>query len=149
MSNDEQDFRLELEIAAPREAVFQALSDPAAIAGWWEATVDGGDEVGETMRVDFGAGGWTEHRVDRLDRPTTIEWTCTAQDIARFNPTDEWVGTSMSFHLEPAGEEKTRLVFVHHGLRPLECIEVCERGWSYHLGATLKQRLESGVEEPA
>jgi uncharacterized protein YndB with AHSA1/START domain len=149
MTNDEQDFRLELEIAAPRGAVFQALRDPAAIAGWWEATVDGGDEVGETMRVAFGAGGWTEHRVDRLERPTTIEWTCTAQDIARFDPVDEWVGTSMSFHLEPAGEEKTRLVFVHHGLRPLECIEVCERGWSYHLGTTLKQRLESGVEEPA
>jgi uncharacterized protein YndB with AHSA1/START domain len=149
MSNDEQDFRLELEIAAPQDAVFQALGDPAAIADWWEATVDGGDEVGETMRVDFGSGGWTEHRVDRLDRPTTIEWTCTAQDISRFNPTDEWVGTRMSFELEENGPGRTRLVFVHHGLRPLECIEVCERGWSYHLGATLKQRLESGVEELA
>jgi uncharacterized protein YndB with AHSA1/START domain len=148
MSSDEQDFRLELEIAAPREAVFQALSDPTAIADWWEASVEGGGAVGETMRVDFGAGGWTEHRVDRLDRPTRIEWACTAQDISRFDPTDEWVGTRMSFHLESAGE-KTRLVFVHHGLRPLECIEVCERGWSYHLGATLKQRLESGVVEPA
>lgn len=149
MSNDEQDFRLELEIAAPQETVFEALSDPAAIASWWEAEVDGGGEVGERMRVDFGEGGWTEHRVDRLERPVAIEWTCTAQAISRFTPPDEWVGTRMSFDLEAMGEGKTRLVFVHHGLRPLDCIEVCERGWSYHLGSTLKQQLESGVGEPA
>jgi hypothetical protein len=70
------------------------------------------------MRVGFGEGGWTEHRVDRLERPAAIEWTCTAQAISRFTPPDEWVGTRMSFDLGTVGERKKRLVFVHHGLRP-------------------------------
>jgi uncharacterized protein YndB with AHSA1/START domain len=148
MSSSEQDFRLELEIAAPRDAVFQALSDPSAVASWWEATVDGGGEVGETMRVDFGTGGWTDLRVDRLDRPAAIEWACTAQAIPRFEPPDEWVGTTMSFELAAVGEGKSCLVFVHHGLRPLDCIDLCERGWTHHLGTTLKQQLESRAAEP-
>jgi len=142
MGNDERDFGLELEIAAPRQAVFEALRDPTAIADWWEAEVDGGGEVGETMRVSFGTGGWTDLRVDRLERPAAIEWACTAQAISRFNPPDEWVGTRMSFDFEAMGEGRTRLLFVHHGLRPLDCIELCERGWSYHLGSTLKRKLE-------
>jgi uncharacterized protein YndB with AHSA1/START domain len=136
---------LELQIEAPREAVFEALATPEGIAGWWSARVEGEIQVGETFRVRFGRG-WTDLRVDRLE-PDAIEWACTGQDIADFTPTDEWVGTRMTFDLAPAGSG-TRLSFVHHGLAALECIGICERGWGRHLGSSLKQLLESGVGQP-
>lgn len=143
----EQDFELTVEIAAAPRAVAEALGTAQGIGAWWTAQVEGEVAVGETFRVRFGRGGWTDLRVDRLE-PTLIEWTCTGQDIADFTPTDEWVGTRMSFELVEAGEEATRLEFVHHGLRPLDCIGICERGWSQHLGNSLRRLLESGVGEP-
>jgi hypothetical protein len=32
-----------------------------------------------------------------------------------------------------------RLDFVHHGLKPLDCIELCEPGWQFHIGKYLKR----------
>jgi uncharacterized protein YndB with AHSA1/START domain len=143
----EQDFKLQVEIAAPPQAVFEALGTAEGIADWWTAQVEGAVAAGETFRVRFGSGGWTDLRVDRLE-PRAIEWTCTGQDITQFTPTDEWVGTRMTFDLGDGGDGGTRLDFVHHGLRPLDCIDVCERGWSQHLGSSLKRLLESGKGEP-
>jgi uncharacterized protein YndB with AHSA1/START domain len=143
----EQDFKLEIEIAAPPQAVFEALGTAAGIAEWWTAQVEGDVEVGKAFRARFGRGGWTDLRVDRLE-PHLIEWACTGQDIADFNPTDEWVGTRMTFELSEVGNGWTHLDFVHHGLRPLECIGICERGWGQHLGTSLEQLLESGAGEP-
>jgi uncharacterized protein YndB with AHSA1/START domain len=127
--------------------VFEALGTAQGIAGWWTAQVEGLVEPGEAFRVRFGRGGWTDLRVDRLE-PDAIEWVCTGQDIAAFSPTDEWVDTRMTFDLVDAGDGTTRLDFVHHGLRPLDCIDICERGWSQHLGSSLKQLLEKGMGDP-
>lgn len=144
----EQDFRLQVEIAALPQAVFEALGTAAGVAAWWTAQVEGNVGAGETFRARFGRGGWTDLRVDRLE-PRLIEWACVGQDIADFIPTDEWVGTRMTFGLSEVGEGATRLDFVHHGLRPLDCIGICERGWGQHLGNSLKQLLESGAGQPA
>lgn len=146
MSNDEQDFRMELEIEAPRGAVLEALSTAAGIEEWWGIKVEGELEIGQAFRGVFGRGGWTELRLDGL-KPGAVEWTCTAQDIADFTPTDEWVGTRIEFKLAELGPERTRLDFVHRGLRPLDCIDLCERGWAHHLG-NLKQTAEGGARQP-
>jgi uncharacterized protein YndB with AHSA1/START domain len=140
MDSSEQDFRMELEIAAPREAVHEALATAGGIEGWWDNRVEGEVAAGETFKVVFGKTGWTEFRVDRLE-PETIEWACTGQEIADFTPTDEWVGTRLRFDLATAGDG-TRLTFTHHGLAALDCIGICERGWGHHLGSSLKQGLE-------
>lgn len=137
----DQDFKLQVEIAAPPQVVFEALGTAEGIADWWSAEVEGNVAAGDTFRVRFGRAGWTDLRVDRLE-PRTIEWTCIGQDIADFTPTDEWVGTRMTFELSEAGDGATRLDFVHHGLRPLDCIGICERGWGQHLGSSLKQLFE-------
>lgn len=148
MQVTDQDFGLQVEIEAPPQAVFEALGTPEGIATWWTAQVEGGIAVGEIFRVRFGrGGGWTDLRVDRLE-PGAIEWACTGQDIAQFTPADEWVGTRMTFELSEGGEGATRLDFVHHGLRPLDCIDLCERGWSQHLGSSLKRLLEQGAGQP-
>lgn len=140
------DYELELDIAAPPAAVREAVGTAAGVRQWWTRRVEGTDGLGGTMRLRFGETGWTDLRIDRLE-PGEVEWTCTGQEIAQFEPSDEWVGTRISFAIRP-GEEGTHLAFTHHGLAALGCIGICERGWSQHVGASLKGLLETGSGTP-
>ncbi|HEX8754099.1 MAG TPA: SRPBCC domain-containing protein [Solirubrobacterales bacterium] len=135
-------------IAAPIDAVYEALATPAGIRSWWVVDVKGGEGgAGETMRLTWPRGGFTELRIDRLQRPGAVEWTCTACHVEGFEPPDEWVGTRICFALsEIAGG--TRLELVHHGLAALDCIELCEAGWSFHLRTSLRGLLERGEGQP-
>ena len=73
--------------------------------------------------------------------PQSVEWACVAQSIERFQPEDEWVGTTIGFELTQT-EGGTRLDFVHRGLRQLGCIDLCDAGWQFHIGQSLKALVE-------
>jgi hypothetical protein len=63
--------------------------------------------------------------------------------------TDEWVGTSIDFHLHANENGSTNLHFEHRGLVPsLECFEICDRGWTHFLGTSLRGLVETGVGQP-
>jgi uncharacterized protein YndB with AHSA1/START domain len=138
-----EDFHQRIELAAPIDTVYDAIATPDGVRGWWTPDADIATEVGGVSQVRFGAGGWTDLRVDRLDRPYRIEWTCVAQDVSGFTPNDEWVGTRISFELSEV-EGGTRLDLTHYGLAPLDCIEMCEAGWRRHAGEDLKKLVERG-----
>jgi uncharacterized protein YndB with AHSA1/START domain len=137
------DFHHRFELAAPIEAVYEAIATPDGVRGWWTADADIATEVGGVSRVRFGGAGWTNLRVDRLDRPHRIEWACVAQDNPNFTPSDEWMGTTISFELSEI-EGGTGLQLTHHGLTSLNCIDVCESGWRHHVGQSLKKLVERG-----
>ena len=66
------DVVVEIEIDAPREEVFDALTDPAAVMDWW---TDEGDGYGCTaFESDVRVGGrwWSEHRPGRGDGPVCV-----------------------------------------------------------------------------
>jgi uncharacterized protein YndB with AHSA1/START domain len=145
MAADRVDHEFEVTIAAPPRAVYEAIATQAGVRGWWTRDADVAEVEGGTSHLRFGASGWTELRVDRLVPEAEVEWTCTAQDIDNFEPTDEWVGTTVSFRLAPAGEG-TRLAFAHRGLAGLGCAELCERGWDRHVRTSLVALVETGKE---
>ncbi len=126
------DLEIEVMIAAPPRAVYEAITTAAGLRAWWTPEAEVAEAEGATSRFGFGASGWTEMRVDRLVPDSAVEWTCTGQDIDNFDPTDEWVGTAVSFRLAPAGDG-TQLAFAHRGLASLGCAELCERGWSHYV----------------
>lgn len=135
--------RIEIELAAPLARVYEAIATAAGVSAWWT----GGriaEEVGGTSRLEFGESGWTELRVERLDPDSAVVWACVAQDIANFDPRDEWVGTTIRFSLEPLDEgvRRTKLEFVHEGLAGLGCEEMCTKGWSHYIGVSLKGLVE-------
>lgn len=133
---DGRDFRCGLDLAAAPQAVYDAIASAEGLTTWWSEQAQVADAVGGVTRVTFPRGGWTELRVDRAEPPHRLEWTCVGQEIDNFSPTDEWVGTRISFELsERAGG--TRLEFAHHGLAQLECIGICEDGWQRHLAKLL------------
>jgi uncharacterized protein YndB with AHSA1/START domain len=143
----ETDHTLTVALAAAPADVYDAIASPAGLRGWWTAGADGSDEVNGVFRLTFRPDHWTEMRIDRLDPGRTVGWTCVAQHEPGFTPTDEWVGTTISFTLEPT-PTGTVLRFAHHGLRRLECHQLCQRGWDFYVGHSLKALLETGTGTP-
>jgi uncharacterized protein YndB with AHSA1/START domain len=136
-------------IKAPIDAVYTALATREGIRGWWktDAEVDRDAEVGGTIHLQWSETSWTDLRIERLEPSHAVEWLCTGCHVSAFDPPDEWVGTRIEFTLtEISGG--TRLEIVHHGLAALECVETCERGWTFHLRTSLRALLEQGVGEP-
>jgi uncharacterized protein YndB with AHSA1/START domain len=139
--------RIEIELAAPPHRVYEAIATADGVRSWW-AGGSFAERVGGVGRLTFG-NGWTELRVDRLESDREVEWSCVGQDISHFEPTDEWVGTTIEFRLEPLDQgERTRLRFVHEGLAGLGCEEMCVKGWAHYIGVSLRSLVETGVGAP-
>jgi uncharacterized protein YndB with AHSA1/START domain len=141
------DFRRELELSAPIDAVYDAIATPAGLRAWWtRACDDGGDGL---LTARFGST-FKVLRVDALARPRRVEWACVdayldAPTLAR---RDEWRGTTIRFTLDPLGPSRTRLRMEHVGLVPaIECYEMCASGWDQFL-ESLKRFVETGVGSP-
>jgi uncharacterized protein YndB with AHSA1/START domain len=120
--------------------VFSALTDIEALTGWW-TPAGGGALGGETLRFLMGDQE-VVMRVEQADRPSRVRWSVLICEAA-----PDWVGTSITFDLEPGGAG-TSLRFHHHGLNPgLECYEICQAGWTRHL-ASLVDYVDRGVGSP-
>jgi uncharacterized protein YndB with AHSA1/START domain len=139
--------RIEIDLAAPPLRVYEAIATADGVRSWW---TDGeiAEEVGGVSRLTFGHG-FTELRVERLVPDREVEWRCVGQHIEHFDPTDEWVGTTIRFRLTPIdGGWKTRLDFAHEGLAGLGCEEMCAKGWDHYIRTSLRGVVESGEGEP-
>jgi uncharacterized protein YndB with AHSA1/START domain len=135
--------RIEIDLAAPPAKVYEAIATADGVCSWW---TDGtfAEEVGGVGRLEFGAG-WTELRVEKLVPDREVEWSCVGQSIEHFDPSDEWVGTTIRFHLTPLdGGWKTHLDFVHEGLAGLGCEEMCTKGWDHYIRTSLRGLVERG-----
>jgi uncharacterized protein YndB with AHSA1/START domain len=134
------DFRSTKTFAAAPDPVFSALTDIDALTGWWTPAA-GGAAAGETLRFLMGDLE-VVMQVDEADRPSRVRWSVLVCEAA-----PDWVGTSITFDLEPVGAG-TELRFHHHGLNPsLECFEMCNAGWTRHL-ASLVDYVDRGAGSP-
>lgn len=134
------DFRSTKTFAAAPDPVFSAVTDIDALTGWWTPAA-GGAAAGETLRFLMGDLE-VVMQVDEADRPSRVRWSVLVCEAA-----PDWVGTSITFDLEPVGAG-TELRFHHHGLNPsLECFEMCNAGWTRHL-ASLVDYVDRGAGSP-
>jgi uncharacterized protein YndB with AHSA1/START domain len=139
-----KDYRRALELGAPRERVFEALSTLAGVRGWWTALVSGDAELNGVLRLRF--RGLDEHidlRVSACQRPSELEWT-----VLEHSSLEEWNGTRIQFRLSARSENACTLAFRHLGLSPaLICYEDCEAGWDRFLDS-LTRLVERGKGRP-
>ena len=134
------DFRSTKTFTTSPDAVFSALTDVDALTGWW-TPAGGGADAGETLRFLMGDQE-VVMLVDEADRPSKVSWR-----VLVCEPASDWVGTSITFDLEPAGAG-TKLRFHHYGLNPsLECFENCHAGWTHFL-ASLVDYVDRGAGSP-
>ena len=120
----DETIRESVDIAAPPERVFDALTDPGQLARWWGApdtyrtdawTVDPrpGGALGATTRDASGREGSARGEYRIVDRPRTLEHT--------WHPDDEPAPSLVRFDLEPAavrGVPGTRVTVTHTRLVP-------------------------------
>lgn len=142
------DHTLTLSLRAAPETIYEAVASPAGLRRWWAAGAHGSDQVGGIIHIAFREDHWLDMRIEQLEPGREVRWNCVAQHEPGFEKLDEWVGTSVSFRLEPAGNDTTTLHFAHHGLADLACFDGCRRGWGFYVGQSLRSLVETGTGRP-
>ena len=131
--------RIGIKTASP-EAVYQALTTKAGLAGWWTANTQGeGDQVGNVIEFRFGAGGF-DMKVAALSPPTQVVWEVVSGP-------EEWLGTTVHFDLKQ-DNDYVILLFKHINWKePVEFMHHCSTKWAIFL-MSLKSLVETGAGTP-
>lgn len=130
--------------------VFEALTDPRLVRGWW-ADCAGDGKTGGYMRFEFRArdstlDGYSRMRIENLVPGKLVEWKCVEQDYQGVN---DWIGTTIRFRLGEDGHGGTDLDFAHVDWESTEgSYHRCTGGWEHVLKTSLKKYLETGKGEP-
>lgn len=137
-------YSKELIIKAPREKVYQALTTNRGIAGWWTVRVQGEQEEGGTLRLEFeGTRHIIEMYVEELCDPELVVWECLTHNFF-----SEWPSTKVRFMLKAEPKDFCKLSFEHIGLKKnCECYGDCSLGWDHFL-ISLASFCESGIGSP-
>lgn len=135
----------EIEIEAPRQRVFQALTDPRELDRWWTSRAESRAESGGSFRYDWIFPNAPER--DHLQQGTYTEVKNGSRLAYPWQA--DGVPTEVDFELTDAGEG-TRLRMEHRGWRAgmQEAYERHTQGWGFFLG-NLKSFLEEGVDRRA
>jgi uncharacterized protein YndB with AHSA1/START domain len=125
-------------IAAAPGAVADALMQEEAIRQWWTTEAGVRDGVGV---MGWSGYGWEVELAMSYDPPVPeVTWRCTRSNMQN---TSAWEGTTIRFALVPHGTG-TRVEFSQTGYRESPCRDICNQGWAFFVGTSLKQYLETG-----
>jgi uncharacterized protein YndB with AHSA1/START domain len=140
----EDSYTADISIAASPSRVFSALTTLEGIAGWWTSQISGGGLAGD--QLDLGFVGLDEQitmAVESVVSERAVTWRC---DSHSGHP--EWVGTRITFQIDPVPPDGSRLSVTHLGLVPsLNCYEQCFAGWE-HFMRSIKGYAENDLGMP-
>jgi len=132
-------------VDASPDAVYQALATQEGLAGNWTDQLEVPEETGGVARFGFGPD-WAktlEVRIDALDPGHRVEWT----PVVGF---PGWIGTSISWELEPA-EDGGTVVHFRHGGWPEEAADaemaMCGYTWAMIIDR-LGRQVDRGERAP-
>ena len=131
--------RVGVESPSP-EMVYDALTTVEGLAGWWTDDTKGSAEVGGVLEFRFPAGGFDMEVLEH--RPfERVAWKVVEGP-------EEWVGTTIDWHLRQDGEDVI-VLFKHQGWKePVEFMHHCSTKWATYL-MSLKSLVETGDGAPA
>jgi len=135
---DQYTVRRTIDIAAPVESVWSAVTDPAHISAWFGTTVLDGSGVGAVGTMSWPDHGSIPLRVEEFDAPRLVSYRWSNDDAAGAYPEqlDEEVSTVFTFTLEPT-DAGTRLSVVETGFDrtsdPAANMESHRDGWDIEL----------------
>src|SRR5260370_38006958 len=115
-------------IKAPPEKIFTALTQRSGLAGWWTEDVDAEPRVGTIARFRFGDHGGSDMAIMALEPDRLVRWRC----IGHLSG-EEWIGTELFFELAGEGDG-TVLRFSHRRwLEPTDSLRHCCVRWALYL----------------
>ncbi len=141
-----RDILLSVEIKAAPDTLFEALTTGAGLAAFWTPDSRAEPRAGSEASFGFAAAPVPlRMRVDTLDSPSRVGWTC----LGDF---PNWAGTRVSWDLSPGPSAGAAMVlFKHTGFsdnQPEAEFASVAYTWAMVLTA-LKAYAESGVPAPA
>jgi uncharacterized protein YndB with AHSA1/START domain len=129
------DMLHQIEIEAPPERVFAAVTTGSGLQGWWTGDAVAEPRAGSVVELGFyGRSTIFRMRVDELVPAKTVRWTCTGDEA-------EWAGTHLTWELRET-DVGTELRLVHGGW-------VATDGWFANCNTTwgeLLYRLKDWAE---
>jgi uncharacterized protein YndB with AHSA1/START domain len=118
-----------LTIDAPTERVGELAGSREGIQQWWTGRpVAGDDAVGERLAVHFTNPDDPAATFEVLEHnPDRIVWRC-------LEGPQDWVGTRITFALQPRADGGTTLLFTHQGWeQESEFMHGCSTNWAAYL----------------
>jgi uncharacterized protein YndB with AHSA1/START domain len=131
-----------LKIDAAPEAVFDAINSAEGNRAFWTDQTEYDPSVGSVAVFSFGPNADTQFKfaVERLERPTMIEWRCVGGP-------PEWQPTTIVWTLAPEGTG-TKVRFEHAGWASADGeLASCTFTWGLILQA-LNQYVTTGSADP-
>jgi len=141
----------QLTINAAPAKVFEALTHPKHIAGWWTPDCTADQKEGGRARFEFKSAegkldGYSVMRIVRLVPGKLVEWKCLEQD---YQGIKDWIGTTIRFRLSSNAQQGTDLDFAHLDWQNTQgSYHRCTDGWEHVIKTSLKNYLETGKGEP-
>lgn len=127
------------------------MTDQSHVAKWWTPDCTLEDRVGGHATFEFKAAdgtldGYSLMRIEKLVPAALVEWACIEQD---YQGNNDWIGTTVRFHLTQNAQQGTDLDFSHSGWKTTDgTFHRCTDGWRHVIGTSLKNYLEIGKGEP-
>ncbi|RYU90535.1 SRPBCC domain-containing protein [Mucilaginibacter terrigena] len=129
-----------LQINAPVEKVYEAITTQKGLASWWTADTIAKPEAGSIARFAFGSTYFKEMKIEQLKPYSTVKWLC-------IKAHEEWIGTAITFELEP-NHKGCSLSFHHDGWKAATNeFAGCSFDWALFL-RSLKFLCETGKGFP-
>jgi len=131
-----------IEISAPAEKIYRALTTEEEIRGWWTTDVKMDNKAGGKATFGFFKHSTEfQMQIEELKAPSVVRWKC----VGGSSP--DWVGTTQEFVLEPQNDA-VLLKFCHGGWKSGgDHCYYCNTTWG-HLFVCLKNYTERGVRNP-
>jgi hypothetical protein len=133
---------LRVPIDAADDAIYESLSNPDGVAGWWSNRTQGPSGRGSIMKVAFPDTPMPfELKVEDEQPSSRVAWKVLAGP-------PEWVGTTLSFDIQADAEGNNSLLFKQDGwVSTEESFPFIAYAWAQIL-PRLKERAETGKANP-
>jgi uncharacterized protein YndB with AHSA1/START domain len=132
-----------LDVDAPGDRVWTALTDRQGLASWWSTGVDGsGDAVGSEIRFTFAGDFHPVMVVTEFDPGRAVGWCCVGGHR-------NWKDNTFDFELVPLPDGRTRLRFSQHYAVELgdDDYGLYNYNWGYYL-ESLRRLCVTGTGTP-
>ena len=123
----ETDVQQTVDVDAPRERVWELLTDPAELPRWWPDAAELEPHVGGRVMLTFGPGNVTGE-VTSWEPPAQLGFTWEASNFPG-------VQMHVTFTVGDLGGGRSRVGVVHSGFAdaPAEIREAASGGWAHFL----------------
>lgn len=137
-----QDLTFTLIVDQTPEVVFNAVNN---VRGWWSETLEGDSEkLNDEFIYRYQDMHYSKQRLVEVVPNQKVVWLVLDSYLSFIEDKTEWTGTKISFEISTE-QDKTHLVFTHHGLNPqVECYNACFDGWSHYIKGSLVALITAG-----